>query len=404
MKMGVRVLENIPKTTSEKKFYQQPSTSIIHWLFLHILYWIADICGLILSFLRFIFPIPKKYGENKNRYMVYCQVISGGINPVDAKRLYGDKMPHFMLPFVEMFVDQRICGIDFSGIVISAPKESGFKPGDAVYGTIPPFSGSFCEYVLAPSDFIALKPKNLTFAEAAVVPLVGLTTLQAFDDCHLKPGMHVLVLGASGGTGHFAVQMAKAKQSGYITAVCGSRNRDFVSDLGADEVVCYDDPNVKEVGIIKTLQNIVKKHGKVDIVFDSVSSHDPRDRILSYEHQIAEVRKREGEEGAILSKDGTYLMLGGLWNDWFKAHVMRYLGINLFGKNRLLFWVRFPNSSGHLNHLRFLIEENLLRVYLTMRYPFTSEGVQNAFETIMNRRTIGKIAIDIASEDICTSK
>jgi hypothetical protein len=61
-------------------------------------------------------------------------------------------------------------------------------------------------------------------------------------------------------------------------------------------------------------------------------------------------------------------------------------------------------SSNHLNHLTFLIEENLLRVYLTTRFPFTTEGIQNAFETIMNRRTIGKIAIDIGSEDKCTSK
>lgn len=320
--MGVEVKE-VPKTTLEKKYYQKYAKSSLNCVMLQILYWIADICGVILAVLRFILPIPKKYGYNKDRHMIYCQVISGGVNPVDAKRLYGDKMPHFLLPLVEWFVDERICGIDFSGIVINAPKESGFKPGDHVYGTIPPFSGSFCEYVLAPSDFIALKPKTLTFSEAAVVPLVGLTTLQALEDCHMKPGMHVLVLGASGGTGHFAVQMAKAKQSGFITAVCGSRNRDFVLGLGANEVVCYDNSEVKKIGVIKSIQNIVKKHGKVDIVFDSVSSHDPRDRISSYEHQIEEVRKKEGEEGAILKKEGTYLMLGGLWNDWLKAHIMR---------------------------------------------------------------------------------
>jgi hypothetical protein len=321
--MGVEVKE-IPKTTKEKKHYQQYENSMINRILIHILYFFAELAGVILSFLRLIIPtMPKKFGYNEQRHLVYCQVISGGINPVDAKRLYGDKMQHFLLPLVEWFVDQRICGIDFSGIVISAPKESGFNPGDAVYGTIPPFSGSFCEYVLAPSDFIALKPKNLSFAEAAVVPLIGLTTLQALEDCHMKPGMHVLVLGASGGTGHFAVQMAKAKRSGHVTAVCGLRNRDFVFDLGADEVICYDSPEVKQIGMIKTLQKIVQLHGKVDIVFDSVSSHDPRDRLSSYEHQIREVRRNEGEEGAILKQDGKYLMLGGLWNDWLKAHLMR---------------------------------------------------------------------------------
>jgi hypothetical protein len=70
----------------------------------------------------------------------------------------------------------------------------------------------------------------------------------------------------------------------------------------------------------------------------------------------------------------------------------------------LLFWVRFPSSSGSLRHLTSLIEAERLRVYLTMRFPFTSEGMQSAFETIMNRRTIGKLAIDIGPAEDCTSK
>jgi NADPH:quinone reductase-like Zn-dependent oxidoreductase len=217
MGVEVRVVE---KTTSEKRSYQQYAKKATHRLLLQLLYSLAAISGFVLSFLRVFLPLPKKYGHNSDRQLVYCRVVSGGINPVDAKRLYGDKLPESLLSLVEWFVDERICGIDFSGVVVSAPKESEFKPGDAVYGTIPPFSGSFCEYVLAPSDFIAHKPTNLTFAEAAVVPLVGLTTLQALEDCQIREGSHVLVLGASGGTGHFAVQMAKAKGSGCVTAVC----------------------------------------------------------------------------------------------------------------------------------------------------------------------------------------
>lgn len=279
--------------------------------------------GVILKFLRVIFPIPGQYGYCKDRQLIYCKVISGGINPVDAKFLYGDKMPHWCLPLVKWFVNERICGIDFSGIVINAPKDSGFNPGDAVYGTIPPFSGSFCEYVLAPSDFISLKPKNITFAEASVVPLVGLTTLQAFEDNHLHSGMHVLVLGASGGTGHFAVQMARAKASNtIITAVCGSKNRDFVLSLGANNVICYDSEEVKQVGIIKVLQKIVQQHGQVDIVFDSVSSHDPRDRVFSYEYQIQEAAKRSEKE-RILKKEGKYIMFVFIY--WLVRYVLLFL-------------------------------------------------------------------------------
>jgi NADPH:quinone reductase-like Zn-dependent oxidoreductase len=326
--MGVEV-RVVQKTTAEKRCYQQYEKKIIHRLFIQLLYSFAALTGIFLSILRVFLPLPKKYGHNSDRHMVYCRVISGGINPVDAKRLYGDKLPESLLPLVEWFVDQRICGIDFSGIVISAPKESGFKPGNAVYGTIPPFSGSFCEHVLAPSDFIALKPKNLTFAEAAVVPLVGLTTLQALEDCQIRTGSHVLVLGASGGTGHFAVQMARAKGAARVTAVCGARNREFVMGLGADEVVCYDSEEVQQGGgggvggVMRALQRIVERHGKVDIVFDSVSSHDPRDQLASYEHQIHALRSKEGEVGAVLKTDGKYLMLGGLWHDWLKAHLLR---------------------------------------------------------------------------------
>jgi hypothetical protein len=99
-----------------------------------------------------------------------------------------------------------------------------------------------------------------------------------------------------------------------------------VIGLGADEVVCYDSEEVQQQGaggVIRALQKIVERRGKVDIVFDSVSSHDPRDQLASYEHQIHATRSREGEAGAILKNDGKYLMLGGLWHDWVKAHLLR---------------------------------------------------------------------------------
>jgi len=348
---------------------------------------------IILGVLRIFFPIPPEYGACKSRQMVYCRVINGGVNPVDAKRLYGDKLPHWCLSLVEMVVEGRVCGIDFSGEVIDAPPDSGFKPGDAVFGTMPPFVGAYCEFVLAPTDSISFKPKNLSHAEASVLPLVGLTALQALEDCGICPGVHVLVLGASGGTGHVAVQIARAKRAGCVTAVCGSRNRDFVRELGADEVVCYDDKDViRAGGVVEVLSEIVGRRGEVDIVFDSVSSHDPRDRKCSYEHQI---RSRKGAD-RVLSRRGIYLMLGGLWYDWLKAHILRFLGLNLFGDDRRLFWVRFPNSSEYLRKLSFYSESDALKVAVSERFPFTEHGLQDAFEKIMTRRTTGKLTIDIA--------
>lgn len=313
---GVKILP-IPKTT-EQAIQYHPSMSLQKRLLMTALSSCQYIFSFVLSVFRPVFSfIPKTYGECSNRRMVLCKVKCVGINPVDAKSLYGDKMPHWALPLVKHVVDGNICGLDFSGEVITDCPESQFRMGDEVFGTMPPFVGSCAEYVLAPTDSIAIKPKNLSFAEASVIPLVGLTTLQAFDDCNISPGMHVLVLGASGGTGHFAVQMARIKKAGCVTAVCGSRNKNFVLGLGATEVICYDDcPG----GVITALHEVVNRHGEVDCVFDAVSSHDPRDQKVSYESQICNCHGGN----RILKKRGKYILLGGLWVDWLKAHIKRY--------------------------------------------------------------------------------
>jgi NADPH:quinone reductase-like Zn-dependent oxidoreductase len=320
---GVKV-RVVPKTSAQAVNYIAPK-SFQKYCCDSVLHLGGNIFSLFLNIFRPIFSfIPNPHGRFSDRKMVYCQVKSVGVNPVDAKRLYGDKLPHFLLPLVELVTNGNICGIDFSGVVMNDCPGSGFKTGDEVFGTIPPFVGSLAEYVLAPADCIAHKPHNMTHAEASVVPLVGLTTLQAFDDNGIQPGMHVLVLGASGGTGHFAVQMAKIKRAKYITAVCGSHNKDFVSRLGATEVICYDDEKTKRVGgVIKALQDAVDRCGEVSIVFDAVSSHDPRDQKMSYESQICGCG--QSKSSRILSTSGRYILLGGLWYDWLKAHIRRYV-------------------------------------------------------------------------------
>eukprot|EP00759_Apiculatamorpha_spiralis_P048516 PhF_6_TR43684/c0_g1_i1/m.67137 len=340
--------------------------------------------------LRFIFSsIPPPYGSNPKRQLILCRVLYAGVNPVDAKFLYGDKLPHFCLPLVQWFVRGRICGIDFSGEVVEVPPScTQFRVGDRVFGTMPPFNGTFCEYVRVPSDFITHAPKTISPAEASVVPLVGLTTLQCFTDNNVKAGQHVLVLGASGGTGHFAVQVAKNIIKANVTAVCSQRNEAFVRSLGADHVVCYDD----STDVIVALQKIVSSSGfgPVSFVFDGVSSHDPRDSAFGYE-----TRLRTSTSPAILTPTAKYIIIGGLVHDWFKAHVKRFFGVNLFGKSRLLFWVRFPNSSEYLDRLKEAIDNGLLVIKVSSVYPLTEAGVRSAFRDQMNRRVIGKACIGV---------
>nr|WP_309233899.1 NAD(P)-dependent alcohol dehydrogenase [Micromonospora sp. ATA51] len=128
-------------------------------------------------------------------------------------------------------------GLDLAGLVTAVgPGVTGFTPGDAVYGT---GAGSFAEYALAPADRLAPKPANLTYAEAAAVPVSGQTALTAVRDAaRVRPGQRVLVIGAGGGVGSYAVQLARAAGA-HVTGLCGPGKLDLVRSLGAVEVVDY---------------------------------------------------------------------------------------------------------------------------------------------------------------------
>ena len=376
------VVRDVPITTLKSFSYKHYSTSLFRNYAFKLVDLIFLIGGLIMSLLRSIFSfIPPPYGTNKSRKFVLIKVSHGGLNPVDAKFLYGDKLPEFMLPFIKWFVDYRICGIDFSGTVIEAEQNSGFQIGDKVCGTIPPFSGSFTEFVRAPTDQICLIPNKFTLSEASVLPLVGLTCIQSFTDCKVVSGQNVLVIGASGGTGHVAVQISKIKGA-YTVAVCSSKNVDFVKSLGADKVIAYDTCDV--ISELSSL-NLV-----FDFVFDGVSSHDPRDAAFSYEKRVRSAN--------MVGKDGTYVHIGGYFSEWIVAHIKRHFGIDLFEKGTLLFWVRFPNSSDYLKELKKYCDEGKLKVKVSKTFPFTTEGVQNAFDYEMARRTVGKISIQICND------
>lgn len=136
----------------------------------------------------------------------------------------------------------RVRGQDLAGRVEAVgPDVTRFRPGDEVYGTC---DGSFAEYACAKEADLARKPANLTFEQAAAVPVSACTALQAVRNAgRLKAGQTVLVMGAGGGTGHFAVQLAKAFGA-HVTGVCSAAKTDLVRSVGADEVIDYtrEDP------------------------------------------------------------------------------------------------------------------------------------------------------------------
>ncbi|MFU8875933.1 NAD(P)-dependent alcohol dehydrogenase [Micromonospora sp. SL4-19] len=150
----------------------------------------------------------------------------------------------------------RVRGMDLAGVVTAVgPGVAGFTPGDEVFGT---GAGSFAEYTVASAGRLAPKPATLSFAQAAAVPISGQTALAAVrDSARVRPGQRVLVIGAAGGVGSYAVQLAKAAGA-HVTGVCGPTKLDLVRGLGADEVVDYtrvDLPDDRYDAVVDTAGN-----------------------------------------------------------------------------------------------------------------------------------------------------
>ncbi|SFR02367.1 NADPH:quinone reductase [Lentzea waywayandensis] len=157
---------------------------------------------------------------------------------------------------------RKIRGRDFAGRVEAVGRDvRRFRPGDEVFGDLGTADGAFAEYVCVPEDLVETKPANLTFDQAAAVPLAGHTALKGLRDIgKLQAGQHVLVNGASGGVGTFAVQIAKS-MGATVTGVCRTRNVELVASLGADHVVDY------------TEDDFTRNGTHYDLIFDLVGNH-----------------------------------------------------------------------------------------------------------------------------------
>ncbi|MEM7343373.1 MAG: NAD(P)-dependent alcohol dehydrogenase, partial [Chloroflexota bacterium] len=159
------------------------------------------------------------------------------LNPTDWRRLRGD--PFFVRLDMGLFKPKlKIIGADIAGRVEAVGSEiTQFKPGDAVFGDIA--AGGLAEYVCVTEDKLLLKPADLSFEEAAAVPKAANTALQGLRDAGgIQPGQKVLINGASGGVGTFAVQIAKSLGA-RVTGVCSTQNLELVRSLGADHIIDY---------------------------------------------------------------------------------------------------------------------------------------------------------------------
>ncbi|WP_017236007.1 NAD(P)-dependent alcohol dehydrogenase [Streptomyces sp. SS] len=235
--------------------------------------WVQDRYGSadVLEFAEVERPVP---GERE----VLVRVHAAAVNAADWHLMRGD-------PYVARLAlglrrpKERIRGRDFAGRVEAVGAGvTGLRPGDEVFGEAP---GAFAEYVCAPEQATERKPAGLTFEQAAAIPLAGNTALMGLRDLGgVRPGGKVLVNGASGGVGTFAVQLAKAFGA-EVTGVCSTRNATLVLGLGADRVIDY------------TRQDFTTGPDRYDLVFDLVGNRS-----------LAELRR-------ILSPTGVLVLSGG---------------------------------------------------------------------------------------------
>jgi NADPH:quinone reductase-like Zn-dependent oxidoreductase len=169
---------------------------------------------------------------------VLVQVRAAGVDPGVWHLMAGEPYLIRAMGFGLRTPKVRVRGRDVAGVVAAAgARVTRFGAGDQVYGTCE--SGSFAEYAAAPEKRLAAKPASLSFEQAAVVPVSGVTALQAVRDSgRVQPGQQVMVIGAAGGVGSFAVQIAKASGA-RVTGVCSSSKAGLVRSLGADDVIDY---------------------------------------------------------------------------------------------------------------------------------------------------------------------
>ncbi|WP_259415990.1 NADP-dependent oxidoreductase [Bacillus toyonensis] len=189
-----------------------------------------------------------------NEYEVLAEIHAASINPIDFKIRDGKVK---MLLKYEM---PLILGNDFSGVIVKiGSKVTRFKVGDEIYARPRKNKiGTFAEYISIHEDDVALKPKNLSFEEAASIPLVGLTSYQALHDImHLQKGQKILIHAGSGGVGTFAIQLAKI-MGAAVTTTASEAGSDLVKSLGADEIINYK---------TEKFEDILKNY---DAVFDTI--------------------------------------------------------------------------------------------------------------------------------------
>ncbi|MGA7243915.1 MAG: NAD(P)-dependent alcohol dehydrogenase [Terracidiphilus sp.] len=301
-------------------------------------------------------PLP---GDNE----VLIKVRAAAVNPLDWHLMRG--VPSFVRLFTGLQKPKHTrLGADVAGEVESVGSSvTGLKPGDSVFGAV---DGAFAEYVSASESLLALKPQNVTYEQAAAVPIGGLTALQALrDKGKLQPGQKVLINGAAGGVGTFAVQISKW-MGARVTGICGTRNVDLVRGIGAERVIDY------------TREDFTANSERYDVIFDLVGN------------------RPLGDFRRVLKPRGIFIGCGGGGPETPAGHLLagmiQQLVLGWFTSQKLV-GILAKRSKNDLGALSELMESGKVTPVIDRRFSLSE--VPEAIRYLETGHARGKVVISL---------
>jgi NADPH:quinone reductase-like Zn-dependent oxidoreductase len=298
-------------------------------------------------------------GDNE----VLVKVRAASVNPLDWHFLRGTPYLLRLMAGLRQPKDKRL-GVDVAGQVEAVGRNvTQFKPGDAVFGSC---HGAFAEYACASESGLVMKPDNVTFEQAAAAPVAAFTALQGLrDQGQIQPGQKVLINGAAGGVGTFAVQIAKWLGAG-VTGVCSTRNVDMVRSIGADQVIDY------------TREDFTRSGQRYDLFFDGVGNHS-----------LSACRR-------VLKPKGTYVPFGGEAGRWMLGSLARAVTtrvISPFVSQKLVTFFLAKANQADLAIVRDLMKAGKVTPVIDRRYRLSE--VPDAIRYLEAGHARGKVVIAV---------
>lgn len=294
---------------------------------------------------------------------VLIRVRAASLNPLDWHLMHGTpRVTRLVMGLRRPKISRP--GIDVAGTVESIDQNvTQFKPGDDVFGCC---RGAFAEYACTVATKLARKPADITFEQAAALPIAGLTALQALrDKAHVQPLQNVLINGASGGVGTFAIQIAKIIGA-HVTAVCSARNADLVCSLGAEHVIDY------------TRDDFTNSSEHYDVLFD-----------LAATHSLSACRR-------VLTADGTYVCAGVLGASVLTLPARSLASAVLGPFIRQKFITLFASQKqADLDTLAHLVSERKLVAVIDRRFPLSE--IADAVRYLAQKHARGKVIVTVAA-------